>query len=105
MQAKTDAQAAETTSLLESFSMELSAGGLLVMTDFAKAESAYIHHSRVPVAVVARAAREHRRARFAVRRRYSAEHECVGRRRRAVAAKEVVRSGATAETDASRRQA
>ena len=48
MQAKTDAQAAETASLLEIFGMELSAGGLLVMTDFAKAESAYIHHSRVP---------------------------------------------------------
>jgi hypothetical protein len=55
MQAKTDAAAAETASLLESFGMELSAGGLLVMTDFAKAESAYIHHSRVPVAVVAMA--------------------------------------------------
>ena len=47
--------AAETASLLESFGMELSAGGLLVMTDFAKAESAYIHHSRVPGAVVAMA--------------------------------------------------
>jgi hypothetical protein len=33
--------------------MELSAGGLVVMSDFAKAESACIHHSRVPVAVVA----------------------------------------------------
>jgi hypothetical protein len=55
MQAKTDAAAAETASLLESFGMELAAGGLLVMTDFAKAESAYIHHSRVPVAVVAMA--------------------------------------------------
>jgi hypothetical protein len=55
MQAKTDAATAETVSLLESFGMELSAGGLLVMTDFAKAESAYIHHSRVPVAVVAMA--------------------------------------------------
>ena len=47
--------AAETTSLLESFGIELSAGGLVVMSDFAKAESAYIHHSRVPVAVVAMA--------------------------------------------------
>jgi hypothetical protein len=44
MQAKIDAPAAETASLLESFGMELSVGGLLVMTDFAKAESAYIHH-------------------------------------------------------------
>jgi hypothetical protein len=35
--------------------MELSAGGLLVMIDFATAESAYIQHSRVPVAVVAMA--------------------------------------------------
>ena len=52
---KTDARAAETASLLESFGIELSAGGLVVMTDFAKAESAYIHHSRVPVAVVAMA--------------------------------------------------
>jgi hypothetical protein len=55
MHAKTDAAAAATASLLESFGMELSAGGLLVMTDFAKAESAYIHHSRVPVTVVAMA--------------------------------------------------
>ena len=55
MQAKTDARAAETASLLESFGIELSAGGLVVMTDFAKAESAYIHHSSVPVAVVAMA--------------------------------------------------
>ena len=55
MQAKTDARAAETASPLESFGIELSAGGLVVMTDFAKAESAYIHHSRVPVAVVAMA--------------------------------------------------
>jgi hypothetical protein len=55
MQAKTGARAAETTSLLESFGIELSAGGLVVMTDFAKAESAYVHHSRVPVAVVAMA--------------------------------------------------
>jgi hypothetical protein len=55
MQAKTGARAAETTSLLESFGMELSAGGLVVMTDFAKAESAYIHDSSVPVAVVAMA--------------------------------------------------
>jgi len=39
MQAKTDARAAETASLLESFGIELSAGGLVVMTDFAKAES------------------------------------------------------------------
>ena len=45
--------AAETTSL--SFGIELSAGGLVVMSDFAKAESAYIHHSTVPVAVVAMA--------------------------------------------------
>src|SRR5262249_41934240 len=42
-----------TASLLESFGIELSAGGLLVMTDFAKAERAYIHHSAVQVAVVA----------------------------------------------------
>src|SRR6516165_4037182 len=55
MQAKTDAAAAETASLLNSFGMELGAGGLVVMTDFAKAESAYIHHSTVPVAVVAMA--------------------------------------------------
>jgi hypothetical protein len=55
MQAKTDARTAETASLLESFGMELSAGGLVVMTNFAKAESAYIHHSAVPVAVVAMA--------------------------------------------------
>ena len=55
MQAKTDARAAETASLLESFGIELSAGGLVVMTDFAKAESAYIHHTSMPVAVVAMA--------------------------------------------------
>jgi len=55
MQAKTDARAAETASLLETFGIELSAGGLVVMTDFAKAESAYIHHSAAPVAVVAMA--------------------------------------------------
>jgi len=55
MQAKTDARAAETASLLESFGIELSAGGLVVMTDFAKAERAYIHHTSVPVAVVAMA--------------------------------------------------
>src|SRR6516162_9058228 len=56
MQAKTSAtQTAETASLLKSFGIELSAGGLVVMTDFAKAESAYIHHSSVPVAVVAMA--------------------------------------------------
>ena len=55
MQAKTDVRAAETASLLESFGIELSAGGLVVMTDFAKAERAYIHHSSVPVAVVAMA--------------------------------------------------
>src|SRR5262244_395229 len=55
MQAKIDTRAAETASLLESFGIELSAGGLVVMTDFAKAESAYIHHSSVPVAVVAMA--------------------------------------------------
>jgi hypothetical protein len=53
MQAKTGAQAEETAALLERFGIELSAGGLVVMTDFAKAEGAYIHHSRVPVAVVA----------------------------------------------------
>ena len=41
MQAKTDARAAETASLLESFGIELSAGGLVVMTDFAKTERAY----------------------------------------------------------------
>ena len=35
--------------------MELSAGGLVVMTNFAKAENPYIHHSGVPVAVVAMA--------------------------------------------------
>jgi hypothetical protein len=54
MQTKTT-RAAETASLLENFGLEQSAGGLLVMTDFAKAESAYIHHSTVPVAVVAMA--------------------------------------------------
>jgi hypothetical protein len=52
---RTSAQAAETASLLESFGIELSAGGLVVMTDFDKAASAYVHHSRVPVAVVAMA--------------------------------------------------
>jgi integrase len=55
MQARTGARAAETAALLEQFGIELSAGGLVVMTNFAKAESAYIHHSRVPVAVVAMA--------------------------------------------------
>ena len=55
MQAKTDTRAAETASLLESFGIELSAGGLVLMTDFAKAERAYIHHTSVPVAVVAMA--------------------------------------------------
>src|SRR5215467_1904971 len=45
----------ETASLLKAFGIELSAGGLVVMTDFAKAEKAYIHHSSVPVAVVAMA--------------------------------------------------
>ena len=45
MQAKTDAKAAETALLLERFGIELSAGGLVVMTDFAKAERAYIHHT------------------------------------------------------------
>jgi hypothetical protein len=54
MQAKTTAHAAETAELLAEFGIELSARGLVV-TDFAKAESAYIHHSRVPVAVVAMA--------------------------------------------------
>src|SRR5215471_6354897 len=53
--ANTGARAAYTASLLESFGIELSAGGLVVMTDFAKAERAYIHHSSVPVAVVAMA--------------------------------------------------
>jgi hypothetical protein len=53
--ANTGAWTAETASLLESFGVELSAGGLVVMTDFAKAESGYIHHSTVPVAVVAMA--------------------------------------------------
>jgi len=48
-------QVAETAALLGEFGIELSAGGLVVMVDFAKAESAYIHHSRVPVAVVAMA--------------------------------------------------
>jgi hypothetical protein len=52
---KIDAQPTGITSLLESFGIELSAGGLVVMTDFAKAENAYIHHSTVPVAVVAMA--------------------------------------------------
>ena len=55
MQAKTGARTSETAKLLKQFGIELSAGGLVVMTDFAKAESAYIHHSRVPVAVVAMA--------------------------------------------------
>ena len=48
-------QAAETAALLNQFGIELSAVGRVVMTDFTKAESAYVHHSRVPVAVVARA--------------------------------------------------
>jgi hypothetical protein len=52
---KIDAQATGITPLLESFGIELSAGGLVVMTDFAKAESAYIHHSTVPVAAIAMA--------------------------------------------------
>jgi hypothetical protein len=55
MQARTGARAAETAALLDEFGMELSAGGLVVMTNFAKAENPYIHHSRVPVAVVAMA--------------------------------------------------
>jgi hypothetical protein len=55
MQAKANTRAAETAALLETFGMELSAGDLVVMTDFAKAESAYIHHSTVPLAVVAMA--------------------------------------------------
>jgi hypothetical protein len=55
MQARTGVRTAETASLLESFGMELSADGLVVMTNFAKAENPYIHHSRVPVAVVAMA--------------------------------------------------
>jgi hypothetical protein len=55
MQAKVGTHAAETAALLAEFGIELSAGGLVVMSDFAKAESAYIHHSRVPVAVVAMA--------------------------------------------------
>ena len=54
MQARTGARVAETAALLEQFGIELSARGLVV-TDFAKAESACIHHSRVPVAVVAMA--------------------------------------------------
>ena len=54
MQAKIDVPSG-ITSLLDSFGIELSAGGLVVMTDFAKAENAYIHHSTVPVAVVAMA--------------------------------------------------
>jgi hypothetical protein len=54
MQARTGARAAETAALLDEFGIELSARGLVV-TDFAKAESAYIHYSRVPVAVVAMA--------------------------------------------------
>jgi hypothetical protein len=54
MQARTGARAAETAALLEQFGIELSTRGLVV-TDFAKAESACIHHSRVPVAVVAMA--------------------------------------------------
>jgi hypothetical protein len=54
MQAKTTAHAAETAALLAEFGIELSARGLVV-TDFAKAESACIHHNRVPVAVVAMA--------------------------------------------------
>jgi hypothetical protein len=55
MQAKVGVWAAETAELLESFGIELAPGGLVVMTDFAKAENAYIHHYRVPVAVVATA--------------------------------------------------
>ena len=55
MQVRTGAPAAETAALLDEFGMELSAGGLVVMTNFAKAENPYIHHSRVPVAVVAMA--------------------------------------------------
>jgi hypothetical protein len=55
MQARTVDRTAEIASLLESFGMDLSVGGLVVMSDFAKAESAYVHHSRVPVAVVAMA--------------------------------------------------
>jgi hypothetical protein len=51
---QTNATRADTAALLDEFGIELSAGGLVVMTDFAKAESAY-HHSRVPVAVVAMA--------------------------------------------------
>jgi hypothetical protein len=50
MQARTGAQAGEIASLLESFGVELSAGGLVVSD---KAESACIHHNRVPIAVVA----------------------------------------------------
>src|SRR5262249_39267747 len=44
--------AAETAALLQTFGLELSAGDL---TDFALAESSYIHHSTVPVAVAAMA--------------------------------------------------
>jgi hypothetical protein len=39
MQAKTGARTAETASLLESFGIELSAGGLVVMTDFVWSEA------------------------------------------------------------------
>jgi hypothetical protein len=53
MQAKTTAHAAETAALLAEFGIKLSAGGVVVMSDFAKAKNPYIHHSRVPVAVVA----------------------------------------------------
>jgi hypothetical protein len=52
---KAGERAEEAASLLESFGIELSADGLMVMTDFSKAESAYIHHSTVPVAAVAMA--------------------------------------------------
>jgi hypothetical protein len=41
MQARTGARAAETAALLDEFGMELSAGGLVVMTNFAKAENPY----------------------------------------------------------------
>jgi hypothetical protein len=48
----TKALAAETALLLESFGIELSAGGLVVMTDFAKPRAPTSIHSSVPVAVV-----------------------------------------------------
>jgi hypothetical protein len=55
MHAKTTAHAAETAALLAEFGIELSAGGVVVMSDFAKAKNPYIHRTRVPVAVIAMA--------------------------------------------------